>query len=332
MFLVFFFSYRDIEKACGENAVGSVILMRLLVPIKCTCCCHLEAKQVQAPCDGLDRRSKYFQLFSGFTSSMVPFTSQEVSRLQTSEKFRTSRFPVSELQVGAKNHMVAVEICWAFAWSCWSLILLEKLSQHWFLGKMGRISMNQLCCFIPALFFSRSSSFLLGPKAELALLTALIQDKAIFLAKNKCLQYLVLPVCGWGGETKHKGIMLHSGRFAGLFAAGTTFFLAVEQHFFFVAEGRHDLLSHTHETGEEWITSWAGSVHMSRSCMWTKPNIIKANIWISCWRRSRFLVLLVCWFSLASLSIQGCSIQLFSRCSYYLLAAVWTLIQIYRFF
>lgn len=42
-------------------------------------------------------------------------------------------------------------------------------------------------------------------------------------------------------------------------AAGTSFFLAVEQHFFFVAEGRCDLLSQTHETGKDRMRSSAES-------------------------------------------------------------------------
>lgn len=46
-------------------------------------------------------------------------------------------------------------------------------------------------------------------------------------------------------------------------AAGTTFFLAVEQHFFFVARGRRDLLPHTHETGKERIRSSADSKESS---------------------------------------------------------------------
>ena len=40
-------------------------------------------------------------------------------------------------------------------------------------------------------------------------------------------------------------------------AAGTAFFLAVEQHFFFVATGRCDRLLHAHETGKERIRSSA---------------------------------------------------------------------------
>lgn len=108
----------------------------------------------------------------------------------------------------------------------------EKLSWYWFLGKMGHISMNQLCYFIPTPFISCSSSSLLGPKAGLALPTALIKEKVIFLAGNESLQYTVLSVCGWGGETKCKEVRLRFGRFAGLSCCRHQLFLGCWAAFF----------------------------------------------------------------------------------------------------
>lgn len=193
--------------------------MQLLVPTKCTYCCRLRAKQVQASPDGLDARSKYFLSVFRAYKLYCAFYKQRDVRVVDSWKIQdlTSCFPVSELQVGAKlKYGYSRDLLGCCVQLLIVTISLVKLSWYWVLGKMGHISMNQLCYFIPAPFISRSSSFLLGPKAGLALLTALIKEKVIFLAGNESLQYTVLPVCGQGGETKCKGLRLHFGSFAGL--------------------------------------------------------------------------------------------------------------------
>lgn len=56
-----------------------------------------------------------------------------------------------------------------------------------------------------------------------------------------------------------RGQVAFLGGLLDFLAAGTIFFLVVEQHFFFVAGGRRDLLSQTHETGKERIRSSAES-------------------------------------------------------------------------
>lgn len=205
-------------------------------------------------------------MFSGLTNSIVPFTSKDMSELWTPGK--NSRFNLlSPCFWTAGRGKSKIQMQQRSAWLLHEVVIItippEKLSWYWFLGKMGHISMNQLCYFIPAPFISCSSSFLLGPKAGLALPTALIKEKVIFLAGNESLQYTVLSVDEEEKQSaKRSGCVLEG--LLDFLAAGTSFFLAVEQHFF-VAEGRRDLLSQTHETGKDRMRSSAesgGSSHV----------------------------------------------------------------------
>lgn len=93
------FSCRDNEKAGGENGMGWIILMELLLSLNRA-----------GPCSGINLRRKYL-CFHG--SQRVLCLLQAERWLWTPEKFQV--FPVSELQDRGKNKIGMLGV----VWSCW---------------------------------------------------------------------------------------------------------------------------------------------------------------------------------------------------------------------
>lgn len=148
--------------------------MRLLALMKCTyCCCFRAGILWWAWC-----KKQIFLIVFRACKQYSDISLLVKGRVVDSWKIQglTSCLPDSELQVGAK---IKYRRSRDLLGCCVKLLIIiipsEKLSWYWFLGKMGHISMNQLCYFIPAPFVSCSSSFSLGPKAELAPLTVLVK-------------------------------------------------------------------------------------------------------------------------------------------------------------